>query len=100
MAPGLSLAAYRIVQEALTNALKHADAQRVRVSIGYDADRLTIEVQDDGRRPGEFGGGPPGHGLIGMRERAAVYGGFLEAVPGDNGGFCVRVSLPIQRAAP
>ena len=100
VAPGLSLAAYRIVQEALTNALKHADAQRVRVSIGYDADRLTIEVQDDGRRPRELGGGPPGHGLIGMRERAAVYGGFLEAVPGDNGGFCVRASLPIQRAAP
>jgi signal transduction histidine kinase len=96
IAPGLGLAAYRIVQEALTNALKHADARQVRVLVGYDEDRLNIEVRDDGRRP-RGQDGPAGHGLIGMRERAAVYGGVLEAAPGADGGFSVRASLPIPR---
>jgi signal transduction histidine kinase len=65
--------------------------------LGYDADRLNIKVQDDGRRP-RGQDRPAGHGLFGMRERAAVYGGVLEAVPGANGGFSVRASLPIPRA--
>ncbi len=101
LAPGLSLAAYRIVQEALTNALKHSAASHVRVVVGYEPQQLRVEVCDDGRgssrtanRPGE----KRGHGITGMRERAALYGGELLAGPGD-GGYVVRVNLPIPRAS-
>jgi signal transduction histidine kinase len=98
-APGLGLAAYRIVQEALTNTLKHADAQHVLVTLEYGADQLRIEVRDDGRRPRQAAG-HGGHGLAGMRERAAVYDGVLEAGPEPGGGFAVRAVLPIERVAP
>ena len=99
MAPGLGLTAYRIVQEALTNTLKHADAEHVVVTVTYGAERLGIEVRDDGR--GDHGAaGHGGHGLAGMRERATVYGGVLAAGPEPGGGFAVRASLPIERAAP
>jgi signal transduction histidine kinase len=103
MTPGLGLTAYRIVQEALTNTLKHAGAEHAVVTMTYGAEQLGIEVRDDGRgahlAAGQ--GGPGGHGLAGMRERAAVYGGVLEAGPeSGGGGFCVRASLPIERTAP
>ena len=93
LSPGLDLAAYRIVQEALTNVRRHAHASAVQVHLTFAADELRIEVRDDG-------GGPeapsPGHGLIGMRERAAVYGGTLETQGGA--GFTVRAVLPMASA--
>ncbi len=99
VAPGPGLAAYRIVQEALTNTLKHAGAQHVVLTMDYGAEQLRIEVRDDGRRAHQAAG-HGGHGLAGMRERAAVYGGVLEAGPEHGGGYAVRASLPIERAAP
>jgi signal transduction histidine kinase len=88
---GVDLSAYRIVQEALTNVVKHADAAACRVTIGYVNDDVTLEVVDHGR------GGPPGpggHGLVGMRERALLCGGDLAADPLADGGFRVRARLP------
>ena len=92
---GVQLTAYRIVQEALTNARRHAAASRAVVRLGYGADALRIEVTDDGHGPT---GGRPGHGLIGMRERAALYGGTLTAGAGATGGFSVTAVLPLEPA--
>ncbi|WP_217915052.1 sensor histidine kinase [Miltoncostaea marina] len=92
--PGaVDLTAYRIVQESLTNVLRHARAGVARVAIGYEPGALVVEVGDDGAG---HGGRPPavGHGLAGMRERAAALGGRLEAGPGDGAGFRVRAWLP------
>jgi signal transduction histidine kinase len=95
--PGLDVAAYRIVQEALTNALRHARAPTlVTIRIAYGARELALEVADDGR-PGT-GPGVPGHGLVGMRERTALYGGRLTAGPRPGGGFVVRCCLPLDGA--
>ncbi len=94
---GVELAAYRIVQEALTNTRRHAHATRAAVRLTREPGALRIEVTDDGRGPS---GGRPGHGLIGMRERAALYGGTLETGPGRNGGFRVAAVLPVGDAAP
>jgi signal transduction histidine kinase len=90
--PGVGLAAYRIVQEALTNALRHAGAHRATVRLDSTTGLLLIEVIDDGR--GLNGSLVRGHGLVGMRERAAVYGGSLDAGPGAGGGFRVAARLP------
>lgn len=98
IAPGPGLAAYRIVQEALTNSLKHADAVLVRVTVEFDAEQLHLEVRDDGNGVRREPDGPRGHGVAGMSERAAVYGGVLEAGPDPGGGYAVRASLPIERA--
>jgi signal transduction histidine kinase len=95
--PGVELSAYRIVQEALTNARKHAGEAQVTVALSYAADELAIEVSDDGR--GDDGGGGGGHGLIGMRERAAVFGGSLQAGVRPEGGFTVRAALPLEPSA-
>jgi signal transduction histidine kinase len=92
---GLELTAYRIVQEALTNTRRHAGATRARVRLAYSAERLCLEVTDDGRRPP---GSREGHGLIGMRERAALYAGTLEAGPAPDGGFRVLAELPLEVA--
>ncbi len=90
----VELSAYRIVQEALTNSLKHARAEHVRITIRYGA-TLEIEVEDDGR--GEANGAqPPGRGLIGMRERVALLGGTLAAGPEASGGYRVRADIPIE----
>jgi signal transduction histidine kinase len=88
----VSQAAYRIVQEAVTNTLKHAQATEVDVRIRYLAQELEIDVADDGR-----GGSPvrAGLGLIGMRERVSVHGGTVEAAPRSGGGFRVRARLPL-----
>jgi signal transduction histidine kinase len=90
---GIELSAYRIVQEALTNALKHAGDAHAQVSIRYGADSLELEVLDDGRGGAALGNG--GHGLVGMRERVALYGGRFDASRRPGGGFAVRAKLPI-----
>ncbi|GHA93751.1 sensor histidine kinase [Streptomyces chryseus] len=86
------LSAYRIVQEALTNARKHAPGARTVVRIDYGADRLGLRIGDDG--PGPAAPVLAGHGLTGMRERAALVGGRLSAGPGPDGGFLVEGELP------
>jgi signal transduction histidine kinase len=91
--PGVDVSAYRIVQEALTNALKHAGPARATVFVRYAADALELEVVDDGSGAGVGGG--PGHGLVGIRERVGVYGGDLEAGAQPEGGFRVRARLPL-----
>jgi signal transduction histidine kinase len=92
---GIELSAYRIVQEALTNALKHAGDARAEVSVRYGPDSLELEIADDGAgSPGRTASG--GHGLVGMRERVALYGGRLDAGRRASGGFAVRVLLPIR----
>jgi signal transduction histidine kinase len=92
---GLELSAYRIVQEALTNALKHAGEASASVHVRYGADSLELEVVDDGAgAPTRVDSG--GHGLVGMRERVALYGGRFEAGRRPAGGFTVRVLLPIR----
>jgi signal transduction histidine kinase len=108
---GLDLSAYRIVQEALTNVVRHAGPATARVAVGYGPDRVTLEVVDDGhkdqgkesaggRRSGDSDrpdmSGRSGHGIAGMRERAALYGGTLEAGPLPGGGFRVAASLPLE----
>jgi signal transduction histidine kinase len=96
--PGVDLTAYRIVQEALTNVLKHAGPAHATVTIGYEPGALRLEITDDGR--GVNGRGPgTGHGLLGMRERVAVYGGSLDVGPLTGGGFRVRAHLPYGEPA-
>lgn len=91
--PGVDLSAYRIVQEALTNALKHAGKATATVSIHYGARALELEIVDDGR--GAQDGAARGHGLVGMRERAELFGGEFEAGTCPEGGFCVRARFPL-----
>jgi signal transduction histidine kinase len=91
---GADLSAYRIVQEALTNTLKHAQATKASVLVRYRAGAVELEVRDDGRATARTGDGG-GRGIIGMRERAALYGGHLRAAPEPGGGFAVRAHLPI-----
>jgi signal transduction histidine kinase len=91
---GLDLSAYRIVQEALTNTLRHADATRAEVTLTYAAGALEVDVRDDGRAA--VGNGAGGHGLVGMRERATLLGGTLEAGPQAGGGFRVHAHLPLE----
>ncbi|GGW30365.1 ATPase [Streptomyces lucensis JCM 4490] len=97
--PGVELCAYRVVQEALTNVLKHAGPARARVELRYGAHELTVRVTDDGE------GVPPaavprggGHGLIGMRERARLYGGTIAVGPRPGRGYEVRLTLPTSAA--
>jgi signal transduction histidine kinase len=90
---GLDLTAYRLVQEGLTNALKHADASRAEVLVNYGDGHLEVTVSDDGRGVGNGDGG--GHGLVGMRERVSVYGGELDAGPRPGGGYELRAKLPL-----
>ena len=87
----VDLSAYRIVQEALTNTLKHAAADHVQIRLGY-GDDLRLEIHDDGRGGGD--GADGGSGLIGMRERVALLGGTLEAGPAPGGGYRVDASIP------
>jgi signal transduction histidine kinase len=93
---GAQLAAYRIVQEALTNTLKHArHATRVRVALRYAGDEIDIEVTDDGEAQPVPAGDQAGHGLVGMRERAALYDGAVRAGPGIGGGWAVHARLEV-----
>jgi signal transduction histidine kinase len=96
VSPGVDLAAYRIVQEALTNCLKHSAATRAEVGISYGSDTVAVEVTDDGRGPAR--GETTGHGLDGMRERVAMYDGDLSVGARDQGGFRVHAVLPREVA--
>ncbi|TQS42229.1 sensor histidine kinase [Cryptosporangium phraense] len=98
--PGVELTAYRVVQEALTNTLKHGGPARASVAVCYADETLTIEVIDTGRS-GSTGSEPvvgTGHGLLGMRERVGLYDGELTAGPRSEGGFGVKVELPLEAA--
>jgi signal transduction histidine kinase len=92
--PGLDLCAYRIVQESLTNVIKHAGRASARVSVRFPPGSVELEVVDDG--PGGAITAHGGHGLVGMRERAALFGGQVEAGPGRTGGFAVHALLPLE----
>jgi signal transduction histidine kinase len=98
--PGRSLAAYRIVQEALTNALRHSPAAAVRVGIRRTPQHVEIEVLQAGGATSTASSASSassgGHGLVGMRERVTLYGGTLTAGPGAAGGFEIRAELPLQ----
>jgi len=97
---GVGLCAYRIVQEALTNTLKHAHASGAQVSVRYVADALELQVIDDGRVSSAVNGDTGGHGLIGMRERVALFGGTLNASPRPGDGYEVRARLPLEERTP
>ncbi len=100
LAPGVELCAYRVVQEALTNVLRHAPGASAEVRLRYEPHQVTVSVTDDGEgvipdRVRTDGG----HGLIGMRERAKLYGGQISIGPQDQGGFAVRLTLPTSAKA-
>jgi signal transduction histidine kinase len=99
--PGIDLSAYRIVQEALTNTLKHAGGASAHVLVRYGPDAVELEVVDDGTGPppAEANGAARGHGLIGMRERVQLFGGELDAGPRPGGGFRVWARLPAETVA-
>ena len=97
---GVQVGAYRIVQEALTNTLKHSAASRADVHLRYWPDELEVEIVDDGRPSATTASAPGGLGLIGMRERAVLHGGQLSAGPSADGGFAVRARLPTPIGAP
>ena len=90
---GVDLTAYRLVQEGLTNAIKHAHASRAEVVVDYRDGAIEVVVSDDGKGVGNGDGG--GHGLVGMRERVSVYGGELDAGPQPGGGYRLRAKLPV-----
>jgi signal transduction histidine kinase len=95
LAPGLDLAAYRIIQEALTNSLKHAHATTAHLTIRYTASALHVEVRDNGDGPTAPDNGT-GHGLLGLRERAALYGGEVHVGPANDGGYILHAWLPLD----
>jgi signal transduction histidine kinase len=95
--PGVDLSAYRVIQEALTNALKYAGPANAWVTVRWKASELELEIANDGRsEPGGDGGG---HGLDGLRERVALVGGSIESGPRDGGGFVVKAHLPLAKAS-
>jgi signal transduction histidine kinase len=91
--PGIDVSAYRIVQEALTNALRHSGTSQARVVVTYGPDRLELQVLDEGGGANDTTGS--GHGLIGIRERVAIYGGELQAGTRPEGGYALRARLPL-----
>jgi signal transduction histidine kinase len=91
---GVDLTAYRLVQEGLTNAIKHAGATRADVTVRYEDGAVELLVTDDGRGSSDGSADSGGHGLVGMRERVAVYGGELETGPRPEGGYALRARLP------
>jgi signal transduction histidine kinase len=96
--PAIDLSAYRIVQEGLTNALKHAQASSADVVLRYAPEELRIEVRDDGRGAATSDG--MGHGLVGVRERVTLFGGEMSAGPADGEGFVLRTWLPLRTEDP
>jgi signal transduction histidine kinase len=92
LAAGVDLAAYRIVQEALTNTRKHGRATQAEVALRYTPSAVEVEIIDNGTATGVHANG--GHGLVGMRERVALYEGTLDVGAHNNGGFAVRAVLP------
>ena len=100
LSPTLEVSAYRVIQEALTNTRKHSKATSASVRIQYGTAELEVEVLDDGPgRETERRGSTAGHGLIAMRERAALHGGHLSAGPRPEGGFAVHASFPFSTDA-
>jgi signal transduction histidine kinase len=100
LSPTLEVSAYRVIQEALTNTRKHSRATAASVRVHYGLTELEVEVLDDGpEREAQGAGGQVGHGLIGMRERAALHGGHLRAGPRSGGGFAVHASFPLNSDA-
>jgi signal transduction histidine kinase len=95
---GVDLSAYRIIQEALTNTVRHAHATRAEVTVRYARKSVEVEVRDDGRASLEGDGSARGHGLVGMRERASLLGGTLDAGPLPRGGYRVHARLPLEAA--
>jgi len=91
---GIDISAYRIIQEGLTNALKHARASQAEVALDYRPDQLRIEVRDNGQ--GAAPGSGDGHGLAGMRERVKLYGGEMNAGTGNGGGFVLSTRFPLD----
>jgi signal transduction histidine kinase len=101
--PGVDLAAFRVVQEALTNALKHAGGAQATVTVSYEPNEVVLAVEDDGpaaARDDGLGDAGGGYGLEGMRERVLVYGGLLQAGRREGGGFAVRARLPTRPLVP
>ena len=98
LSAGIDLSCYRIVQEALTNALRHAEAQLAQVRLTYFDEAIEIEVLDDGR--GATAGGGLGQGQLGMRERVSLLGGELDLGPRVGGGYAVRARIPLERFRP
>jgi signal transduction histidine kinase len=92
---GVDLSAYRVVQEALTNTLKHAQATKANIVLRYTENAFDVQVHDDGRGNGDGGGTGTGTGIIGMRERVTTYGGSLAAGPAPDGGFAVTARFPL-----
>ena len=92
LAPGVDLAAYRVIQEALTNALKYAGPAQAWVTVRWREDEIEVEIANDGRS--ETAGDGRGHGLIGLRERVALVGGTIDSGPRAGGGFVVTAHLP------
>lgn len=97
--PGVALSVYRLVQEALTNVLKHAGPAAAQVRIGQDQTFLFVEVVDTGHGPAPDPAGGPGHGLVNMRERVTVYGGTLWTGPRPGGGFRVYAKIPADHSS-
>jgi signal transduction histidine kinase len=99
--PALDLVSFRIVQEALTNAIKHAGPARALVRVTFTADRLQLEIIDTGRGPlsRKSQDDAVGHGLVGMRERLSLYGGDLRTGRRNGGGYQVLASIPLAEAA-
>jgi len=98
ISPALELSLYRVIQEALTNTVKHAAGARATIDLAYSPVDIRIEIANDAPpRPGHAAG--PGHGLLGMRERVSAFGGTLTAGPADGGGFLVRVRVPVREDA-
>ena len=93
--PGVDLAAFRVLQEALTNVLRHAQAQRVTVTVSHTPNALELDVEDDGRGLGDQSGG---HGLVGVRERVALYGGTCRVVDGAGRGVRLSAVLPLRES--
>jgi signal transduction histidine kinase len=94
LSPGVDLAAYRVVQEALTNALKHGGPGHANVTVRFGRETLDVVITNDGRAATNGGGG---HGLVGMRERVSLYGGKLETGAEPGGGYAVRARLPVEQ---
>jgi signal transduction histidine kinase len=98
LSPALELSLYRVVQEALTNVVKHAPGAAATVEVAISADAVRVEVVDNGSPAGDRTGAPgrPGHGIVGMRERVGVFGGSLIAQPRPDGGFHVVAEVPVE----
>ncbi len=102
LSPGLDLAAYRVIQEAVTNVIKHATTDSCQVTVAYQEDALALEITDNGAGLSGNGSGTQaaGHGIAGMRERVGMYGGSFRAGPLPGGGFQIAARFPVAGRFP